>query len=143
MHALPRPHLPGLSPIFNLPSVAHLSWSPTMFSVARQSVLRQARTKLRLSQPATVPQYSAIARLLSTLAVLDQKDGKLNIASLAAVSAAQKLGDSVTAFVAAGNAKSIAEEVAKVKGIGKILYVENDAYDRVRASIRMQQEFTS
>jgi electron transfer flavoprotein alpha subunit len=106
-----------------------------MFSVARQSVLRQARTQLRLS-PA-VPQYSAIARLLSTLAVLEQKDGKLSVPSLAAVTAGQKLGGPVTAFLAGSNTKAIADEAAKVKGIEKILYVENGAYDRVRWRLEM------
>lgn len=103
-----------------------------MFSVARQSVLRQARTQLRLSQPTAVPQYSAFARLLSTLAVLEQRDGKLNVSSLAAVSAGTKLGGSITAFVAGSGVKSVAEEAAKVKGIEKIIYVENGAYDKVR-----------
>ena len=102
-----------------------------MFSAARHSVLRQARTQLRLSQPTALPQYSAFARLLSTLAVLEQKDGKLNIASLAAVTAGEKLGGSITAFVAGSGVKSVAEEAAKVKGVEKIIYVENRAYDKV------------
>lgn len=102
-----------------------------MFSAARHSVLRQARTQLRLSQPTALPQYSALARLLSTLAVLEQRDGKLNIASLSAVTAAEKLGGSVTGFVAGSGVKSVAEEAAKVKGIEKIIYVENGAYDKV------------
>ncbi|KAH7128623.1 electron transfer flavoprotein-like protein subunit alpha, partial [Dendryphion nanum] len=101
-----------------------------MFSVARHSVLRQARTQLRSLQPTTTPQYSAIARLLSTLAVLEQRDGKLNPSSLSAVAAGQKLGGSVTAFVAGSSIKAVAEEAAKVKGIEKIIYVENGAYDK-------------
>lgn len=103
----------------------------TMFSVARQSVLRQARTQLRLAQPAAVPQFSALSRLLSTLAILEQRDGKLNVASLAAVTAGAKLGGSVTGFVAGSGVKAVAEEAAKVKGIEKIIYVENGAYDKV------------
>lgn len=102
-----------------------------MFFVTRQSVLRQARTQLRHSQPIAFSQRSALARLLSTLAVLEQRDGKLNISSLAAVAAGQKLGGSVTAFVAGSGVKAVAEEAAKVNGIEKILYVENGAYDRV------------
>lgn len=103
-----------------------------MFSVARQSALRQARTQLRLSQPTAGPQYSAIARLLSTLAVLEQKEGKLNVPSLAAVGAATKLGGSVTAFLAGSGAKTVADEAAKIKGVEKIIYVENGAYDKVQ-----------
>lgn len=102
-----------------------------MFSVARQSALRQARTQLRLSPPVTVPQYSALARLLSTLAVLEQRDGKLNPASLSAITAGTKLGGSITAFVAGSGVKAVADEAAKVKGIEKIIYVENGAYEKV------------
>jgi hypothetical protein len=104
---------------------------PAMFSVARKSVLRQARTRLRSSQPVTVPQYSALSRSLSTLALLEQKDGKLLNSSLAGITAGTKLGGSITAFVAGSGAKSVAEEAAKVKGIEKIIYVESGAYDRV------------
>jgi len=102
-----------------------------MYSVARNSVLRQARTRLRPSHPVTVPQYSALSRLLSTLAVLEQKDGKLQNSSLAGITAGIKLGGPITAFVAGSGAKSVADEAAKVKGIDKIIYVESDAYDKV------------
>ncbi|KAF2262199.1 electron transfer flavo protein-like protein subunit alpha [Lojkania enalia] len=101
-----------------------------MFSITRRSVLFQARTQLRRTQPTAVPQFSAVARLLSTLAVLEQRDGKLNVSSLAAVTAGQKLGGSITAFVAGSGVKAVADEVAKVKGIEKIIYVENEAYDK-------------
>jgi electron transfer flavoprotein alpha subunit len=105
-----------------------------MFSVARKSVLRQARTQLRIAQPTTLPQYSALSRLLSTLAVLEQREGKLNVSSLAAITAGTKLGGSITAFVAGSGVKAVANEAAKVKGIEKVLYVENGAYDRVRTA---------
>lgn len=106
-----------------------------MFSVARKSALRQARAQLRPSQPVTVPQHSALARLLSTLAVLEQRDGKLNPASLSAITAGTKLGGSITAFVAGSGVKSVADEAAKVKGIEKIIYVDNGAYEKVRAAV--------
>lgn len=102
-----------------------------MFSAARNSVLRTARTQLRQSHPIAVPQYSAFARLASTLAVLEQKDGKLNPASLSAITAGTKLGGSITAFLAGSGVKSVADETAKVKGIEKIIYVDNGAYDKV------------
>lgn len=72
-----------------------------------------------------------MSRLLSTLAVLEQKDGKLQNSSLAGITAGTKLGGSITAFVAGSGAKSVADEAAKVKGIEKIIYVESDAYDKV------------
>lgn len=102
-----------------------------MFSVARNSGLRTVRTRLRQSQPIAVPQYSAFARLASTLAVLEQKDGKIVSQSLAAITAGTKLGGSITAFVAGSGVKSAAEEAAKSKGVEKVIYVDNAAYDRV------------
>ncbi|KAH8656182.1 hypothetical protein BGZ60DRAFT_495339 [Tricladium varicosporioides] len=102
-----------------------------MIPRAGQSVLRQARSQLRQrSGPTSVASLSALSRLLSSLAILEQKDGKLNSASLGAVTAAQKLGGSVTGFVAGGNVKLIAEEAAKIKGLEKIISVDNAAYDK-------------
>lgn len=101
-----------------------------MYSIAQRAVLRQARTQLRPRQPVTVPQQSTLARLLSSLAVLEQRDGKLNVSSLAAVTAAQKLGGSVAAIVAGSNIKAVAEEAGKVKGIDKVIFVDNGAYDK-------------
>lgn len=96
------------------------------------SVLRQARTQLRkITSPIPFDSLSTFARLLSSLAVLEQRDGKLNHGSLGAVTAAQKLGGSITGFVAGGNIKAVAEEAAKVKGIEKIIAVDNAAYDKV------------
>jgi electron transfer flavoprotein alpha subunit len=74
---------------------------------------------------------AALARLLSTLAVLEQREGKLNVASLAAVSAAMKLGGEVTGFVAGSNVKAVADEAAKVEGLDKVIYVDNADYDKV------------
>jgi len=100
------------------------------------SVLRQARTQLKQkASPTPVASLSALARLLSSLAVLEQKDGKLNHGSLGAVTAAQKLGGSIIGFVAGGNIKAVAEEAAKVKGFEKILAVDNAAYDKVLSLI--------
>lgn len=97
-----------------------------------QSVLRQARTQLRRkSGPTAIASLSALSRLLSSLAVLEQKDGKLNHGSLGAITAAQKLGGSITGFVAGSNIKAVAEEAAKVAGVEKIIAVDNGAYDRV------------
>ena len=98
----------------------------------RHSVLRAARTQflqpssLSRSQPA-----SNLRRLLSSLAVLEQRDGKLNLSSLSAITAAQKLGGSITAFVAGSNIQGVAEEAAKVDGTEKVIKVENAAYDKV------------
>jgi electron transfer flavoprotein alpha subunit len=73
----------------------------------------------------------SLARLISSLAILEQREGKLNNGSLSAVTAAQKLGGSITGFLAGSNIKSVAEEAAKVGGIETIIAIDNGAYDRV------------
>ncbi|KAH0283525.1 electron transfer flavo protein-like protein subunit alpha [Aureobasidium namibiae CBS 147.97] len=102
-----------------------------MFSAARHTALRQARSScMRPRVTAPLSRDAALARLLSTLAVLEQREGKLNMSSLAAVSAAMKLGGSVTGFVAGSNVKAVADEAAKVEGLEKVIYVDNADYDK-------------
>ena len=102
-----------------------------MFSISRNLALRQPSTCFRPWRSLSLAQQTLLGRLLSTLAVLEQKDGKLLNGSLSAVTAAQKLGGSITGFVAGSGIKAVAEEAAKVKGIDKIIMVENEAYDKV------------
>ncbi|KAK1961513.1 electron transfer flavoprotein domain-containing protein [Colletotrichum eremochloae] len=68
--------------------------------------------------------------LLSTLAILEQREGQLNHGSLSAVTAAKKLGGPIHGFVAGSNIKGVADEAAKVEGVEKIIAVENAAYDK-------------
>jgi electron transfer flavoprotein alpha subunit len=103
-----------------------------MLSIARHTALRAVRTSSTRFCNANAS--SSLSRLLSTLAVLEQRDGKLNSGSLCAVTAAKKLGGSVTGFVAGGNIKSVAEQAAKGNGMEKVVMVDNTAYDRVRKS---------
>lgn len=103
-----------------------------MLLTTRRSAFRQAQCYLRPSRTFNQQQQkSAFARLLSSLAILEQREGKLQNASLSAVTAAQKLGGSITGFIAGTGVKSVAEEAAKVRGIEKIIMVENGAYDKV------------
>lgn len=102
-----------------------------MISRIGQTALRQVRSQSRPIAPVT--SLSALARLLSSLAILEQKDGKLIHASLGAVTAAQKLGGSITAFVAGSGIKSVAEEASKVSGVENVVSVDNGAYDKVIA----------
>lgn len=103
-----------------------------MISAVGRSAIQQVRTQLR---PRIGPTpISTLQRLLSTLAILEQRDGKLNHGSLSAVTAGQKLGGSITGFVAGGNIKGVAEEAAKVGGIEKIIAIDNAAYDKVRVA---------
>ncbi|KAL9114411.1 MAG: hypothetical protein Q9227_001492 [Pyrenula ochraceoflavens] len=101
-----------------------------MLSITRLSSLHTARKQF-IPQPVfSHYRFSAVARLLSTLAVLEQRDGKLNPGSLGAVTAGQKLGGSVVGFVAGSNVKAVAEEAAKVKGLEKVIMIDNEAYDK-------------
>ena len=99
----------------------------------RNGLLRQASTCLRQNRPTPLPRLSrdaAIRRLLSSLAVLEQRDGKLNMSSLASISAAQKLGGTIHGFVAGGNIQQVAEQASKIEGLEKVIFVDNSAYDR-------------
>lgn len=111
-------------------NVCFLHQTVVMIPIARQSVLRAARSQIYPTR--SLSQTSALARLLSTLAVLEQRDGKLQSSSLSAIAAAQKLGGPVTAFLAGSGIKGTsAAEAAKIKGLDKVLAVENDAYEKV------------
>ena len=110
-----------------------------MLSKAGHSMLRQTRSQLRSKTgPTHIASLTALSRLLSSLAVLEQKDGKLNAGSLGTITAAQKLGGPITAFIAGGNIKGAAEEAAKVAGVEKIISVDNTAYDKVCLHISLK-----
>jgi len=100
-----------------------------MFAAVRLSTLRPAT--LALSRTNTFQQPGSLRRLLSSLALLEAKDGKLNVSSVAAVTAAMKLSGSVIGLLAGSGTKAVADEAAKIKGLDKVLYVDSSAYDRV------------
>ena len=97
-----------------------------MLSSAPRRVLRRT---LRLPAPPSHASTPA-SRLLSTLALLEQRDGRLEKGSLSAVTAGQRLGGPVTAFLAGSQARPAAEEAAKVHGLQDVTLVENGAYDK-------------
>lgn len=127
--AHPSPSLPRTTPRDDS-SHPRQSIATSAMSLAGRRAL-SALSRPRLYVPALAGSPAALRRLLSALAVLEQKDGKLNVGSLSAVTAAQKLGGPVHAFVAGSNIKGVAEEAAKVEGVEKIIAVENGAYDKV------------
>lgn len=100
-----------------------------MISIVCASSLRQAKPHLHLLRTAELS--SGLTRLLSSLAVLEQKDGKLLTGSLGAVTAAQKLGGSITGFLAGSNIRSASESAARVQGVEKVITIDNVAYDKV------------
>ena len=99
-----------------------------MYLTIRQAAARQ----LRLANRHPRAQQLLRSQPLSTLAILEQRVGKLQPASLSSVTAAQKLGGPVTGFMAGSNIKAVAEEASKANGLDKIIAVENGAYDKVQ-----------
>ncbi|PHH77443.1 hypothetical protein CDD83_4122 [Cordyceps sp. RAO-2017] len=67
---------------------------------------------------------------LSTLALLEQRDGQLNPGSLSALTAAKSLGGRVHGFVAGRSVSSAAEEASKVDGVEQVIVVEEEIYEK-------------
>ena len=111
------------------PQLPHLG--VTMLPTARRVLATRASGLIGRAPALTLSAY-ARQRLLSTLAILEQRDGQLNHSSLSAFTAAKKLGGTVHGFIAGSNIKAVAEEAAKVDGVEKIIVVDNGAYDKVR-----------
>ncbi|MDH3691742.1 MAG: FAD-binding protein [Gammaproteobacteria bacterium] len=65
---------------------------------------------------------------MSALVLAEHSDKKLNPATLAAISAAQALGTDVDVLVAGSDCGAVAETVAAVDGISKVLLAESDTY---------------
>ncbi|SPO02619.1 probable electron transfer flavoprotein alpha chain precursor [Cephalotrichum gorgonifer] len=82
---------------------------------------------LSASHPANL---TGARQLLSTLAILEQREGQLNKGSLSAITAASKLGGPVHAFVAGSNVGGAAKEASEAEGVEKIISVTNDAYEK-------------
>ena len=97
-------------------------------SATRPAVGRTIGRLQSASHPANI---SLTRHLLSTLAILEQREGQLNKGSLGAITAAKKLGGPVHAFIAGNNATSSAQEASKTEGLEKVLAVNNGAYERV------------
>merc|ERR1712000_338169 len=109
--------------------------SGTMLSVARHSALRTLRAQTCSKSLFAQTQSSSLARLLSTLAILEQEDGKINTGSLGAVTAGQKLGGPIHGFVAGKAGKSLAQAAAKIQGLEKVIAVENEACERITLGV--------
>lgn len=110
-----------------------------MLPTARRVVTQKASGLINRA-PGLALSALARQRLLSTLAILEQRDGQLNHGSLSAFTAAKKLGGTVHGFIAGSNIKAVAEQAAKVDGVEKIIAVDNAAYEKVRplADLRLQ-----
>lgn len=90
---------------------------------------RTCLSSFRLSSRRSIG-VSSRSNLLSTLALIEHQDGTVQPATLAAITAASKLGGPVHALLAGSGAKGLADSVAKIAGLEKVLYVDNGAYDK-------------
>ncbi|RPA94512.1 electron transfer flavo protein, alpha subunit [Choiromyces venosus 120613-1] len=95
---------------------------------ARASLLRSFRQSTH-STVSSRP-FLLSPRLLSTLAVLEHKEGKVSAQSFPVVTAASKFGGPITVFLAGSDSKKVAEQAAKLNGVEKVIYASNSAYDK-------------
>ncbi|KAF9904346.1 hypothetical protein BX616_001334 [Lobosporangium transversale] len=65
---------------------------------------------------------------VSTLLLVEHKDNKVAASTLNALTAASKLGGSITALVAGNAPDTVVSEVAKLSGVSKILVAKSDAF---------------
>ncbi|KAK3809513.1 MAG: hypothetical protein J3Q66DRAFT_354100 [Benniella sp.] len=70
----------------------------------------------------------ASAGNVSTLLLVEHKDNKVAPSTLNALTAASKLGGSVTALVAGNAPDTVASEVAKLAGVSKVLVAKDAAF---------------
>ena len=66
---------------------------------------------------------------MSTLVIAEHDNSSLKVATLNAVTAAQALGADIDILVAGAGCGAVAEEAAKVGGVGKVLVADNAAYE--------------
>uniref|UniRef100_UPI00358F3D6C electron transfer flavoprotein subunit alpha, mitochondrial-like n=1 Tax=Myxine glutinosa TaxID=7769 RepID=UPI00358F3D6C len=74
-----------------------------------------------------------LRRLQSTLVVAEPVAGAVAPVTLNAISAAHKLGGSVSCLVTGNDCASIAEQLKSVKGIEKVILVQSSAYKGLMA----------
>jgi electron transfer flavoprotein alpha subunit len=65
---------------------------------------------------------------MSTLVIAEHDNSSLKVATLNAVAAAQVMGAGIDILVAGANCGAVAEQAAKVPGVGKVLVADNAAY---------------
>ncbi|KAI8148342.1 hypothetical protein BJV82DRAFT_591745 [Fennellomyces sp. T-0311] len=86
-----------------------------------------ARTALK-ARPLFAQRFYATGAGANTLLVVEHKDGAISGATLNALTAAAKLGGSVTALVAGDDA--VAQSIAKYAGVSKVLTASDASYSK-------------
>ncbi|KAL0090823.1 hypothetical protein J3Q64DRAFT_1707186 [Phycomyces blakesleeanus] len=80
------------------------------------------------ARPFISQRFYATGAGASTLLLVEHKDGLIGGATLNALSAASKLGGSITALVAGDAPEAVAKQVAKYDGVSKVLTATGAAY---------------
>lgn len=75
-----------------------------------------------------MPKSFGSVRRASTLVLVDHNNQTIVPATFKALSAAQKLGGNVTAFVAGSGAGEVAKAAAKIPGVTQVIHAEGDAF---------------
>lgn len=65
---------------------------------------------------------------MSTLVIADHDKGELAGSTLSVIAAAKSVGGNIDVLVAGKDISSVAEQAAKVGGVGKVLAADNDVY---------------
>ncbi|ORE01834.1 electron transfer flavo protein, alpha subunit [Rhizopus microsporus var. microsporus] len=92
-----------------------------MFASVTSRIALQTRSTL-------VQRFYTTGAGVNTLLYVEHKDGAISGATLNALTAAKKLGGSVTALVAGEAPEGVAKEVAKLEGVSKVLTAKDAAY---------------
>ncbi|OBZ89217.1 Electron transfer flavoprotein subunit alpha, mitochondrial [Choanephora cucurbitarum] len=92
-----------------------------MFFTATSRIALQARATL-------AQRFYATGAGANTLLYVEHKDGAISGATLNALTAANKLGGSISALVAGDAPESVVQQVAKLNGVSKVLTAKDAAY---------------
>ncbi|XP_078736929.1 electron transfer flavoprotein subunit alpha, mitochondrial [Lampetra fluviatilis] len=79
-------------------------------------------------RPAGLNVIAALRRLQSTLVIAEHSDAALAPITLNAITAATRLGGNVTCLVAGTNCAPAVQALKSVKGVGRVIVAQNDAY---------------
>ncbi|XP_078478855.1 LOW QUALITY PROTEIN: electron transfer flavoprotein subunit alpha, mitochondrial [Lampetra planeri] len=79
-------------------------------------------------RPAGLNVIAALRRLQSTLVIAEHSDAALAPITLNAITAATRLGGDVTCLVAGTNCAPAVQALKSVKGVGRVIVAQNDAY---------------
>ncbi|XP_070618366.1 electron transfer flavoprotein subunit alpha, mitochondrial [Erythrolamprus reginae] len=71
---------------------------------------------------------SLLHRFQSTLVIAEHTNEALTPITLNTITAAKRLGGEVSCLVAGTNCEKVAQELSKIPGVSKVLFVQHDAY---------------